>query len=224
MVLYDRIGQALKLAACLSVNVSINARMGLRRQPIAMLSNAMVKAESPVGRGKDGNATRAYIAAGYSAKGAQQSSARLLSNAVVCAEIAKLKAEYAKAAGIDLVWVLEQYKAHVDAELPDLFDEAGALLPPKQWPAHMKRLVLKVKMQELEGGLEVKEEGATGETVIRHVPMFTKEVTLEPKLPALGKLLDWVTGVPAAAPTSVTNNVQINVDKAIVHLRALLTR
>lgn len=161
--------------------------------------------------------TQAYIDAGYNPKGAQPNSARLISKDMVAAELSRLKAEYAKNAGLTRVMVLELMKEHALAELPDLFDDDGMLLHPKQWPKHMRRLVDKVKIvQNRTGTLVIDSNGSP-----INVPMYTKEVSLEAKAPILGKLLDAVTGLPDAPATSVTNNVQINVDKAIMDLRAL---
>ena len=160
---------------------------------------------------KDRNATQAYIRAGYSPNGANTHAARLVANGPISAEIARRVEEYSRAPGIDKVWVLERMKAHIDADLSELFDDKGALLPPKQWPEHMRRLVSKLKVQELAGGLAVTKDGQA-----MHIPMFTKEVTIEPKLPALGKLLDWVSGMPSA-PTPV-NNTQVNIDKLLLML------
>lgn len=44
-----------------------------------------------------GNATQAYVKAGYSDQGAAQSAARLLKDAKVCARVEELKGEYAQA-------------------------------------------------------------------------------------------------------------------------------
>jgi hypothetical protein len=115
----------------------------------------------------------------------------LVAKGSISAEITRRVEEYSRLAGIDKVWILERYKQHIDAELPDLFDDEGMLLPPKQWPKHMKRLVQSVKVVEMEGGAQIGGEGGP-----KHVPMYTKEVKLEPKLPALAKLLDFVTGAP----------------------------
>ncbi len=158
------------------------------------------------------NATQAYIDAGYSARGAQPGSARLLSNVMVAAEVAKRKEEYSRNAGITRTWILENYKKRIEAKLSDLFDANGALLPPKQWPEHLQDVVLKVKVQEMQGGMAVASDAGPV-----HVPMFTKEVALEPKLQALGKLLDWVEGVVAPPPANVIN-AQFNVDKLLLAL------
>jgi hypothetical protein len=82
----------------------------------------------------------------------------------------------------------------------------------------MKRLVLSVKVVEMQGGAVI--GGADG-VPLQHVPMYTKEVRLEPRAPTLAKLLDWVEGVPAAAPGTQVN-VQINVGDALQRARAIL--
>ena len=152
-----------------------------------------------------GNATQAYIDAGYSAVNAAANASTLRTNQKVAEEIVRLKTEYAKAAGIDKIWVLERYKAHVDAEL----------LHPKQWPKHMRRLVESVKVVQKRTGTVILNAAGTPQLV----PMYTKEVKLEGRIPALKHLLDFVAGIPDTV-TNVTNNVQINVDKLLLSLDA----
>ena len=166
----------------------------------------------------DRNASAAYVRAGYSPKGANGHAARLVAKGSISAEIARRVEEYSRLAGINTVWVLERMKAAVDADLSQVFDDKGALLPPKEWPEHMKRLILSVKVVEMAGGMAVDAAGA-----LAHVPMYTKEVRLEPKAPTLAKLLDWVDDKPPA-PVNITQNVQINADKALIELRELLAK
>jgi hypothetical protein len=145
-----------------------------------------------------GNATQAAIDAGYSAKTARQIGSKLLTKVDIAAEIARLTAEYAKAAGLDKVWVLERMKAHVDAALPDLFNADGELLAPQDWPEHMKTLVDKVKVvQKRTGSLVIDSNGSP-----ISVPMYTKEVSIEAKGPTLAKLLDFVVGIPVRSRTT----------------------
>jgi hypothetical protein len=162
----------------------------------------------------DGNATQAALRAGYSAKSAGQIRKENLRKPPIAAEITRLRAEYAKAAGIDKVWVLERMKAHVLAELPDVFDDGDMLLLPSKWPKHMRRLIDKVKIVQQRTGTLVVDSNGTPILV----PMYVKEVTLEPKLPALAKLLDFVVGIPAAPP--VTKNFQVNVENLLVQMRS----
>lgn len=161
--------------------------------------------------------TQAYIDAGYKANGAAANAARLIANDKISAELAKRKAAYAKDAGITVSWCLEQMKEHVGAELPDLFNEDGELLHPKQWPKHMRRLVDKVKVVQNRTGTVV--IAKSGEII--HVPMYTKEVSLEAKAPILGKLLDWVSDKPAETPAgAVTNNTIVNVDQLLLQIQS----
>jgi Terminase small subunit len=160
----------------------------------------------------DFNGTQAAIRAGYSAKTAKDIVAENLSKPHIKAEIARLTAEYARAAGIDRVWVLERIKAHVDAKLPDLFNDKGELLAPQDWPEHMKTLVDKVKVVQKQTGTVVVDSNGTP----IHVPMYTKEVSIEAKGPMLAKLLDFVVGIPPAPPA--TQNFQVNVDKLLMQL------
>lgn len=171
--------------------------------------------------------TQAYIDAGYSPNGARGAASKLQSVANVAAELAKRKAEYAKAAGIDKIWVLEQYKQHITAELPDLFDDDGMLLPPKKWPKHMRRVVDKVKVVQNKTGAIIKDSNGqiikdtNGLPIV--VPMYTKEVSLESKLPALAKLLDWIAPVAPKEETAV-HNTQVNIAELLVLLDTPIVR
>ncbi|HEY3243469.1 MAG TPA: terminase small subunit, partial [Phycisphaerae bacterium] len=109
----------------------------------------------------------------------------------VAAEIARRTEAYTRAAGIDAVWVLERMKNIADADLSRVFDDKGALIPPRLWPDDLKRCIASVKVVELAGGMEI-----GGEAGIKHVPMFTKEVKLEARVPVLAKLLDWIDAKP----------------------------
>jgi phage terminase small subunit len=82
----------------------------------------------------DLNATQAAIRAGYAESGASVEGARLLANAKVAAAVAALKAERAERTRIDADWVLARLANEAEADLADLYDEAGRVLPIKDWP------------------------------------------------------------------------------------------
>lgn len=82
----------------------------------------------------DLNATQAAIRAGYSAKTAEQQGPRVLSYVEVAAAIAAAQAERAKRTQIDADWVLRTLAAEKRADIRDLFDERGNLLPVREWP------------------------------------------------------------------------------------------
>ena len=83
---------------------------------------------------KDLNATQAAIRAGYSAKTAKQQGARLLTNADILAAVVTAKADRGERTRIDADWVLTRLAEEADADLADLYDDGGNLLPVKQWP------------------------------------------------------------------------------------------
>lgn len=82
----------------------------------------------------DLNATQAAIRAGYSAKTAEQQGPRVLSYVEVAAAIAAAQAERSKRTQIDADWVLRTLAAEKRADIRDLFDANGNLLPVRDWP------------------------------------------------------------------------------------------
>lgn len=95
------------------------------------------------------NATKAAIAAGYSEKTARQQGARLLSNVDIRAEIQAERRAMVAAAKVDAQDVLSRLKDEVEADIADLFDDEGKLLPVWEWPL--------VWRQGLISGIEVEE-------------------------------------------------------------------
>lgn len=83
---------------------------------------------------KDLNGTQAALRAGYSAKTAQEQSSRLLSNAMVQDAI-KIQIEArSKRTGVDADWLLLRLAQEAQADMADLYDDAGNLKPVKDWP------------------------------------------------------------------------------------------
>jgi phage terminase small subunit len=82
----------------------------------------------------DLNGTKAAIRAGYARSGARTEGARLLANANIQAAVGTAKADRAERTGINAAWVLDRLRDEVEADLADLYDEYGALLPVVEWP------------------------------------------------------------------------------------------
>lgn len=95
------------------------------------------------------NATKAAIAAGYSEKTAYSQGSRLLKNVEIRNEIQAQRKEMVKAAKVDAQDVLSRLKDEVEADIADLFDDEGKLLPVWEWPL--------VWRQGLISGIEVEE-------------------------------------------------------------------
>jgi phage terminase small subunit len=127
---------------------------------------------------KDRNATRAYMRAGYSPNGAQQSSSRSLRNAVVRVEIDKRAAEHSRVSRIEAVDALNALKAVAFADIGSYYDEAGNLLDPTEWTKDQREAVAHVAMRE----------GNANPHGIRATKVT--KVVLHNKVKALAQLLD----------------------------------
>ena len=90
----------------------------------------------------DLNATQAAVRAGYSAKTADQQGSRLLANVKVSDAVAAAQAARSQRTKIDADWVLRTLAEEKAADLADLFDEAGNVLPVREWPAVFRRGVV----------------------------------------------------------------------------------
>lgn len=82
----------------------------------------------------DLNATQAAIRAGYSPKTAHVQGPRLLDNAEVQAFLDQAKDRRSKETQIDAAWVLKRLAAEAEADVSDLYDATGAILPVSEWP------------------------------------------------------------------------------------------
>ena len=82
----------------------------------------------------DLNATQAAIRAGYSERTAEVIGHENLSKPQIRAVIDEALAERAEKTAINAQWVLERLAAEAEADVADLYDESGALLPVRQWP------------------------------------------------------------------------------------------
>jgi len=100
----------------------------------------------------DLNATQAAIRAGYSAKTAKQQGARLLTHADVQARLQGQISARSEKTGIDAEWLLRRLAMEADADLADLYDDAGKLKPVREWPL--------IWRQGLVAGVETVREGS----------------------------------------------------------------
>ncbi len=100
----------------------------------------------------DLNSTQAAIRAGYSKKSARVQGSKLLTYPDVQARIIEGGKRRAEATGINAAWLLKRLADEAEADVKDLFDEEGKLLPVKDWPL--------IWRQGLVGGIDV-ETGTT---------------------------------------------------------------
>lgn len=130
----------------------------------------------------DLNATAAAKRAGYSEKTADQQGSQLLVNIKVADAIAKAQAARSERTEIDADWVLKRLGDEATADLADLYDDSGALLPIAEWPL--------IWRQGLVAGLDVDEEFKEGEKIgqvtkvklsdrIRRIELIGKHVNVQ---------------------------------------------
>lgn len=105
---------------------------------------------------KDLNATKAAERAGSKAEKLDQAGYEFLRNPEVKAEIDRLKQERSRETKIDANWLLTRLAAEAEADLSDLYDEDGRLLPVKDWPEIWRKgLVAGVKTAVSEDGVAI---------------------------------------------------------------------
>lgn len=120
----------------------------------------------------DLNAAQAAIRAGYSEHTAYSIGSENLSKPEIAEAIAAASAERSARTRIDADWVLQRLALEAEADIADLFDENGKVLPAHEWPAAFRRgLVAGVEVEEMRG------EGASG--VIRKVKLSDRLKRLE---------------------------------------------
>lgn len=128
----------------------------------------------------DLNATRAAIAAGYSARSAQVNGARLLTNAMVAAEIAKGHGKRIGKLELTADRVLEEISRLAFYDPVDFFESDGSLKQLHTLDQNTRRALAGIEVTELFEGKDV-EDGPQQKTVYG----LLKKVRLADKLKAL---------------------------------------
>lgn len=145
----------------------------------------------------DLNATQAAIRAGYAPKRADAIGSENLRKPVVAEAVRVAKLKRAQKAEVDSAWVLKRLVDQADADLADLFNQAGGLKPVQEWP--------EVWRTGLIAGVDVFEEFAPDGEGGRQVIGRTKKVRLSDRLKVL-ELIGKHVGVQAfSEKVDVTN-------------------
>jgi hypothetical protein len=142
-----------------------------------------------------GNATQAYIDAGFSPKGAGASAHKLLKKPQIVEAIASKAREVSDAVGVDTAWVLTQavslYESCVD--LHSVYDTNGKLVGQKlaDAPSAIRALTL---VSRYTGGFEAKTEvsGPNGGAIPHVVAVAVAEMTTAQLREALAQPTDTV--------------------------------
>lgn len=99
---------------------------------------------------RDLNASKAAERAGSRANQPGVAGHEFLNNPKVAARIAELQAERAEKTKIDAAWVLTRLADEATADIADIYDENGNLLPVREWPLIWRQgLVQGIEVEEL---------------------------------------------------------------------------
>ena len=133
------------------------------------------------------NGRQAAIAAGYSAKTAHVTSAKLLNIPSIRDQIAELTDKTATAAEITIADTLREAKAILQSDVTAYFDEKGDVKPIHEWTAAMAAAVSSVEVDNCYRGTGKKRRLVSSTTklrfwdknaalghVMRHLGMFEK--------------------------------------------------
>ena len=100
----------------------------------------------------DLNATQAAIRAGYSRHTARSIGSENLTKPAIIFQIESEKRERAIKTGIDAAWVVTRLANEVEADLNDIYDADGALLPVSEWPLIWRQgLITCIDVEIIEG-------------------------------------------------------------------------
>lgn len=157
---------------------------------------------------KDLNATQAAIRAGYSQKTANEQGCQLLANLKVKAAIDAAMSAREERTKIDAAWLLERLAEEATADIADIYDDDGNLLPVKQWPKIWRMgLVQGIEVEELFDG---RGEGREHIGRVRKVRIDNRVKRLE----LIGKHIG-VQAFEEKIKASVDGNVTITVNTGV---------
>jgi len=110
----------------------------------------------------DLNATQAAIRAGYSPDTAYSIGHEILKKPEVADLLAQLQKERSQKTKIDAQWLLDRLAAEAQADVNDIYDEDGRILPISEWPMIFRQgLIAGIEVEE-QYDYETSEDGKRG--------------------------------------------------------------
>lgn len=100
----------------------------------------------------DLNGTQAAIRAGYSAKTARSKAAQLLAKVNIEQAIQARMGERSEKVGVNAEYVLTRLHQIDQLDVADILDDAGNVLPVKQWPKPWRQSISGADLLELQTG------------------------------------------------------------------------
>jgi len=129
----------------------------------------------------EANASRAYVGAGFSPRGAAQSASALLRNPNIQEALARRRAKTAAKLEVTKEKLLRRLLDISDLDLADLLTDKGSLRPVKDWPEALRRSVQ---------GLEVVEQGGDDNGLVYKVKLGDRGQNLERVAKMLGFIVE----------------------------------
>jgi len=132
----------------------------------------------------EGNASRAYVGAGFRAKNPKTAwacASRLLGDAKVQGSLARRRAKTVAALDIEREDLIRRLLEISDLDLADLVTDKGTLRPVHEWPEALRRSVQ---------GLEVVEQGGDDKGLVYKVKLGDRGQNLERVARMLGFIVD----------------------------------
>lgn len=133
----------------------------------------------------DFHGTNAAIRAGYPARSASVTAAKLLVNGKIKARIAEIRANASAKTGVSLERNLDQLGAMAFADPADMFHPGtGELLPIQQIPAHLRRAIQSIEVDEINVGgqvlgltkkIKLADRNKAADMIMRHLGEYKKD-------------------------------------------------
>ncbi|MCP4372974.1 MAG: terminase small subunit [Deltaproteobacteria bacterium] len=98
---------------------------------------------------KTKNAVEAFVAAGFSEKGASANASRLLRTTIVKKELARLAKKQEDRLEIKADQILKELLKSATSDIRDIFDDNGLIKNPKEWPDHIAKAVSSLQIEEI---------------------------------------------------------------------------
>lgn len=133
----------------------------------------------------DFHVTNATIRAGYPPKSAAAVGSKLLKNAKISARIAQLRAAASAKTGVSLERNLDQLGAMAFADPAEMYNpDTGELLPVTQMPAHIRRAIMSIEVDEINVNgivlgqtkkIKLSDRNKAADMIMRHLGEYKKD-------------------------------------------------
>jgi len=139
-----------------------------------------------------GNATSAAISAGFAPRSAYQRGYELVKDSEVQALLKQRREQIASKLSLTTDSVIRRLAEIVEADITQLLDARGGILPVKEWPAEVRRAVASIKWGKFGPEIRFHNVPAALGDAMKHLGMFKEDN--KQKADALAALLGEIGG------------------------------